>query len=150
MLQRELQVLVLSLLIVVLTAPIALGALYYVKLDKGKLRAGPATSYDILWILPKYYPVEHLATYKKWLAVRIASKTVGWIHSDVLGRGEGAVVILDQVNVRAMPDSNSKKLFSLPKNYTVLILEAKGDWLQIKDQDGAVGWIIKRSVWISK
>jgi len=50
-------------------------------------------------------------------------------------------VTVHKANVRSGPGTNYEVLWSVGKYYPVDIVEASGDWREIRDFEGDVGWI---------
>jgi len=122
----------------------------YVEESKARIRSGPGTEYDVLWEPPRYTPLEYLAKFKDWYAVRDFQRDVGWVHEGSVARGKAAIVTDSKVNVRKSPDAKAATAFVVEKHYLFLIVESKGAWLKIKDIDGEEGWIQDNQVWISR
>lgn len=47
------------------------------------------------------------------------------------------------VNIRAKPTTQSEIAWELINGYPVQVTERKGDWLKVKDFEGALGWVHK-------
>jgi SH3-like domain-containing protein len=146
---RRIVVSTLLLLITSLALPAAAEPLL-VSLKEGRMRSGPATEYQVLWILPKGYPVEGLAKYREWWAVRKASGHVGWMHELSVEKGRGALVTNEKANVRNVPSTDGRLVFSVPKGYLFRILEERDNWYKVKDAEGDEGWIYAPLIWINK
>ncbi|GMT42963.1 MAG: hypothetical protein IEMM0002_1374 [bacterium] len=112
-----------------------------------KIRNGPGTDYTILWKPRLYTPMELLAPYGHWYAVRDVEGDVGWIHDSVSLKKPAAIVTSEYVNVRKSPSTKSRILFQAPKNYTFKIIGTKNGWYKIADPDGDKGWVSKKHVW---
>lgn len=46
-----------------------------------------------------------------------------------------------QVNLRAGPGTDHKRLFQVSRDYPVKVLERRGDWAKVADFEGDKGWI---------
>ncbi|MBF0170044.1 MAG: SH3 domain-containing protein [Nitrospinae bacterium] len=141
---------VLPLLLAALLVPsAALAEPLLVKLKEAKMRSGPATSYDVLWILPKGWPLEGLARYKDWWAVRRETGHVGWLHNDSLEKGKGAVVVNEKANMREGAGTEKKMTYNVPKNYVFKVLDQKENWYKLTDGGAVTGWIYGPLVWVN-
>lgn len=114
---------------------------------EAKIRNGPATSYTVLWNPRLYTPVEVLARYKDWSAVRDVEGDVGWIHDSAVAKNAAAIVTDSLVNVYESADAKSRVVYQAPKNYTFKIEEKKGEWFRVTDPDNDAGWITAKGVW---
>ena len=56
-----------------------------------------------------------------------------------------AVVKIDGVNFRVKPTSRAKVIRGLNKGETVTVLAKEGQWYQIKDRKGKMGWVTSSS-----
>ena len=54
---------------------------------------------------------------------------------------EHAIIFVDSTNVNSAPSNNSTILFSLHSGTKVEIIEKIGNWLNIKIENGNIGWI---------
>jgi SH3-like domain-containing protein len=114
---------------------------------EAKIRNGPGTEYTVLWRPRLYTPLEVLARYKEWYAVRDSEADVGWIHKSGIQKKKGAIITGKYLNVRSDPSLDARILFQAPKNYTFKVVETKKEWYRVKDPDGDEGWVFKKGVW---
>ncbi|MDH5638167.1 MAG: SH3 domain-containing protein [Nitrospinota bacterium] len=121
----------------------------YVEEKKARIRSGPGTGYTILWEAPRYSPLEYLAKYKDWFAVRDFQNDVGWVHKDSVAKGKAAIVIKSKVDIRKDPSVDSPIVFVVEKHYIFRVIRVKGNWLKIRDTDGEQGWIHGKLVWMA-
>ena len=135
-----------------LAAPVSAGwaESIYVEGKSARIRSGPGTNYQILWEAPRYTPLEYLAKYKQWYAVRDYEGDVGWVHQQVIGKGKAAIVTNKKANVRKGPGPSYPIVFTVEKLYRFKVMEEKGDWYKVKDAEGDEGWIFKTLVWVSR
>lgn len=129
---------------------VAWAELIYVEGEWGRIRSGPGTEYQILWEAPRYTPLEYLAKYQDWYAVRDHEGDVGWVHEQVVGKGQAAIVTNPTANVRKGPSTDNPIVFKVEQNYLFKVLETKGPWYKVQDTEGDTGWIYNSLVWVSK
>ncbi|VAX22623.1 hypothetical protein MNBD_NITROSPINAE03-1469 [hydrothermal vent metagenome] len=122
----------------------------YVEKDNARFRSGPGTNYQILWESPRYTPLEYLAKYKGWYAVRDHDGDVAWVNKQVIGKGVAAIVTNKKANVRKGPGTNTRIVFFVEKGYLFKVTGDKNGWLKVKAPDGDEGWVLAKLVWISK
>jgi len=122
----------------------------FVKGAKARLRSGPGTQYQVLWESPKFTPLEYLAKYKDWYAVRDMDGDVAWVSQEVIGKGSAAIVIKKKANIRKGPGTKNPIIFSVEEGYRFKVTGAKGSWYKVKDEDGDEGWVLDKLIWVSR
>jgi uncharacterized protein YgiM (DUF1202 family) len=75
---------VISLLVAVVTAPLAAETTRWVERTKVDIRAGRGSFYEIVETLVKGDQVEILKTEDKWVSVRTKSARTGWVYEAAL------------------------------------------------------------------
>lgn len=138
---------VFALLVIVCTASAVRAETIMVNHKDAKIRNGPGTDYIVLWRPRLYTPLEVLAKYKDWYAVRDTEADVGWIHKSVVSNNKAAIIIGKYLNVRSEPSLDARILYQAPKNYTFKVTDTKGEWYKVKDPEGDEGWIFRKGVW---
>jgi SH3-like domain-containing protein len=111
------------------------------------IRSGPATKYDILWKVEKYYPIFVIKESDSWYYFRDFEDDRGWVHKSLVGKVPAVITNKDLCNIRSGPSTKEKILFSVEKGIPFKILERKGPWLHIEHADGDRGWIHDSLVW---
>lgn len=137
-------------LALVLAAHSAQAEAIYVNMDKAKLRAGPGTSYKVLWEARKYTPLEYLAKYKDWYVARDHQGDVGWIQEQSVSKGVAAIVINKKANIRKGPGQSHPMLFTVEERYLFKVVEEKKEWVKVLGADGDGGWVLKELLWMSR
>jgi len=61
-------------------------------------------------------------------------------------RSDFAVIMVDKVEIRAAPNTDSMELFSLHEGTRVHVLREAAEWLEIRIADGNVGWLPAASI----
>jgi SH3-like domain-containing protein len=116
--------------------------------NRANIRSGPETTYEILWQVERYYPIEVIRKVGQWYFFRDFEGDTGWIKNTIVN--DTLTVITskgDKVNVRNGPGTNYEKVFMVEKGVPFKVLQKKGNWLQIEHADGDKGWIYKGLVW---
>jgi len=111
------------------------------------IRSGPGTTYDILWQIEKFHPIQVLKTSGSWYYFRDFEGDEGWIHSSLVQEISSLITIQNECNIRSGPGSSFPVLFSVGKGIPFKVLGRKGNWFQIQHADGDKGWIYKSLVW---
>lgn len=136
----------LIILIVIYTGTAAADRLTIVA-SLANIRSGPATKYDILWKVEKYYPIFVMKESDSWYYFRDFEDDRGWVHKSLVGKVPAVITKKDLCNIRSGPSTKEKILFSVEKGIPFKILKRKGPWLQIEHADGDQGWIHDSLVW---
>ena len=66
--------------------------------------------------------------------------------SGVASAAERYAVTGTLTNIRSGPGTNHKILYEAEKYYPIVILQKTGNWYQIEDYEGDIGWIFKTLV----
>ncbi len=115
----------------------------------------PAIVYDApsgkaqkTFILSRLHPVEVLVKLDKWVKIRDAENTVGWVESSALGATRTVQISVNSAEIRAMPNANAVIVFDALR---LVVLEATGPavngWLPVRHRDGQTGFVSKSQVW---
>lgn len=137
-------------LLVVLAAGDALAERLAVAKDIANVRSGPGADYEVLWQVEKYMPFEVIDKDKTgtWFYVKDYEGTIGWIQKDLLTKMDTVVAVpKTECNVRSTPDTSAKVVFKAVKGVPFRVLARKGEWVQVRHNDGDEGWIHKTMVW---
>lgn len=76
----------------------------------------------------------------------VAAALLAAAHGD-RGAARQAVVIVPEASVRPGPLAESKVAFTLRDGTEVTVLDAKDDWLQVRDASQRAGWVKRDVAW---
>ena len=138
---------VLTILVMLATAGVAMAERLSVSSKIANIRSGPGTGYDILWKVESYYPILVLKKSGSWINFRDFEGDEAWIHESLVDKQPTVITIKDKCNVRIGPGMDHEVIFSVEKGIPFLILDRQKNWIQIKHTDGDRGWIHKSLVW---
>ena len=100
------------------------------------------------FILSRMHPVEVLVKIDKWVKIRDADNTIGWIESAALGNTRAVQISANTAEIRAMPNPNATIVFEAQR---AVVLETTGPvvngWLPVRHRDGQTGYVSKSQVW---
>ena len=100
------------------------------------------------FILVRQQPVEVLVKLDKWIKIRDADNTVGWVESTAVDPKRHAQVSAAIADIRSMPNPASSLVFEAQR---AVILEITGvatdGWLPVRHRDGQQGFVRKSQVW---
>ncbi len=114
--------------------------------DNVNLRSGPDTTNEVLFKLPKGYPLKVLAIQSKWMKVSDYEGDKGWIFSSLVAKDSYVIVKVKEGNVRSGPGTQHEKVGKVVRDVIVRKIETKGDWVKISDPRLS-GWVHKQLVW---
>jgi SH3-like domain-containing protein len=114
--------------------------------DGVNLRSGPTTSHEILFQLPKGYPLKVLAREKKWLKVSDYEDDKGWIYASLVSGTPYVIVKADEGNVRSGPGTDNDKIGKVVRDVILKKIGTEGDWFQVRHPE-LTGWIYRNLVW---
>jgi len=120
---------------------------YAVSVSIANIRKGPAESYDILWQVEKYYPVQVMEKQGDWYKFKDYEGDQGWIHNSLLDQTDTVIVKKEECNVRQGPGTNFPVAFRAQNGVPFRVINVKGDWVHIRHADGDDGWIYKPLIW---
>ncbi len=79
------------------------------------IRSGPATTYDILWQVQKYYPILVLKKSGPWINFKDFEGDEGWIHRSLIQQTPTVITIKEKCNIRSGPGAQNRILFTVEK-----------------------------------
>jgi SH3-like domain-containing protein len=125
------------------------GALYAAIGDKPAIiYDAPSAKAQKTFILSRMHPVEVLVKLDKWVKIRDADNTIGWIESTALGNTRAVQISANTAEIRAMPNPNATIVFEAQR---LVVLETTGPlvngWLPVRHRDGQTGYVSKSQVW---
>ena len=108
----------------------------------------PSAKAQKTFILSRMHPVEVLVKLDKWVKIRDAGITIGWIESAALGNTRAVQISANTAEIRAMPNPNATIVFEAQR---AVVLETTGPvvngWLPVRHRDGQTGYVSKSQVW---
>lgn len=134
-------------LFVLLAATTAYAERLAVAVPEANVRAGAGESYEVMWKIDKYFPVEVLETKGEWCRFRDYENDEGWIHKSLLKKISSVITKKDRCNIRSGPGTDYRKVFTVDNGIPFRVIKNRGKWLKIRHSDGDEGWIHKSLVW---
>jgi len=111
------------------------------------MRTGPGTQHESLWLLSRGYPLQVLDRNGNWLQVQDFENDKGWVYRPLTAGKPHYVVKSKVVNIRKGPSTKSRVIGKANYGDVLRTLANKGDWAQVRDADGLVGWVARRLLW---
>lgn len=136
-----------TILLLLISGTVASAERLSVKVSVANIRSGPGKSYDILWEVEKYYPLDVYQKSGQWYHFRDFEGDKGWIHKSLLNKVPSVITKKDKCNIRSGPGATFSILFTVEKGVPFRVLQHKGNWIYIQHADGDKGWIHKSLIW---
>ncbi|MBW2513141.1 MAG: SH3 domain-containing protein [Deltaproteobacteria bacterium] len=137
----------LTLVFILATSGLAMAERLSVSSSIANIRSGPGTTYEILWKVENYYPIQVIKKSGSWINFRDFEGDEGWIHTSLVDENPTVITIKDTCNVRTGPGTDHDVIFTVEKGIPFLILDRQKSWIHIQHADGDRGWIHKSLVW---
>ena len=99
--------------------------------DDVNLRSGPATSYEVLWRLPKGYPLKVLSTQGKWYKVTDFEGDKGWIYASLVSARKHVIVKVKEANLRTGPGTSYAKKAKVEREVILRELARRDGWIKV-------------------
>ena len=140
-----------ALVVLVFTVSTVLAAGQYMSVAKDgvNIRSKPVADSEVLWRLPKGFPLEILERKGDWAHVVDSSGDKGWVNIGMLAKDKTVIVRTkaNDANIRVGPGTNYEIVVQAENGVMFAVLEYKGEWIKVKHADGTTGWINKSVVW---
>lgn len=115
----------------------------------------PAIVYDApslkaakIFILARFQPVEVLVKLDKWIKIRDADNTLGWVESGALGDKRFVQVAASVADVRTASSTTATLVFEAQRAVLLEVIGPATDgWLPVRHRDGQSGYVRKNQVW---
>lgn len=106
------------------------------------VRKGPSTDFDKISALPEGSVVVEFQKQDDWIRIRLPDGSMGWVHGNYTRALEDSPVVCtgERVNFRENAGTNYKILRKLREQEVLLMLQKKGDWVQLRDSENTIGW----------
>lgn len=86
----------------------------------------------------------HLFRHKGRVSIIIV--VLALVFTNVVSAADRYAVTADIANIRSGPGTNREILFEAEKYYPLKLLKLSGDWFQVEDFEGDIGWVHKSVV----
>lgn len=109
----------------------------------------PSAKAQKIFVFSRNMPVEVLVKLDKWVKVRDADNTVGWIDAGALGAQRFVQVNTDAAQIRDNANASANVIFEARR---AVLLEVTGPanlqgFLPVRHRDGQSGFVLKSQIW---
>ena len=118
-----------------------------VKADIANIRSGPGLTYDLLWQIEKYHPLQVVQKKDGWFRFKDFEGDEGWIHQTLVDTTPTVIVRVNRCNLRSGPGTQHDIAFTVDKGIPFKVLKTDGRWLQVQHADGDTGWLFNALIW---
>ncbi|PIE58571.1 MAG: hypothetical protein CSA33_02620 [Desulfobulbus propionicus] len=114
--------------------------------DGINMRSGPGEKYEIIFQLPKGYPVKVLSQRDQWYKVEDYEGDKGWIYHSLLSDAAYLIVTVKEGNVRTGPSTKEAKVGSVFRDVILKKVSQQGEWYKVNHPQ-IEGWVHESLVW---
>ena len=118
-----------------------------VAVPTANIRSGPGTTYEIIWKVEKYHPLQIIKKKGAWYNFKDYEGDPGWIHKKLVDNSRCVITNKKNCNIRSGPGTKHNITFTSEKGVPFKIIKKKGNWINIQHSDGDKGWIHNSLVW---
>ena len=111
--------------------------------DETNIRSGPSTKDEILFTVPRGYPIEVERRDGQWTQFRDWQNNTAWVYTPLVSDINTAVITAEKVNIRSSGSLKAQVVTNAEMGEIYRVLGKKGDWVQLGyyDNSSPVGWI---------
>ena len=102
---------------------------------------------QVLAQLSRYTPLELVGSEGEYLKVKDVNGLTGYLHRSLTGKIDCLVINVDLCNIRSGPGTNHPPAFRATRGTGFRIIGKEGDWLNILDAEGRIGWVAQKLTW---
>ena len=111
--------------------------------DETNIRSGPSTKDEILFTVPRGYPIQVERRSGQWTQFRDWQNNTAWVYTPLVSDINTAVITAEKVNIRSSASLKAQVVTNAEMGEIYRVLGKKGDWVQLGyyDNSSPVGWI---------
>ena len=111
--------------------------------DETNIRSGPSPKYELLFTVPRGYPIQVERRSGQWTQFRDWQNNTAWVYTPLVSDINTAVITAEKVNIRSSGSLKSQVVTNAEMGEIYRVLGKKGDWVQLGyyDNSSPVGWI---------
>ena len=111
--------------------------------DDINIRSGPSTQDEVLFTVPRGYPIEVQEPSGEWTRFRDWQGNTAWVSTSLVSDVKTAVILTDRANIRSADATDASVATVAEVGEIYKVLSKKGDWVQLGyyNTGSPVGWI---------
>lgn len=111
--------------------------------DETNIRSGPNLQSEILFTVPRGYPIEVQERSGEWTRFQDWQGNSAWVYSSLVSDVNTAVILVDKANIRSTGATSAAVAAVAEIGEIYKVLSKKGDWVQLGyyNTGSPVGWI---------
>ena len=118
-----------------------------VKKDGVNVRSGPDTRKEVLWEVFKGFPLQVVEHKGEWAQVVDFEGDRGWVYAPLLSDAHTVIIKVSTANMRVGPGKSYEVIATVKYGVVFQPVDADGEWIKVKHEDGTTGWIHKDLLW---
>jgi len=111
------------------------------------IRSAPLLAADVLRSVPPGFPLAVIESQGNWFLVEDFRARRGWVYAALLTELQTVIIKVSKGNLRRGPSLIEEIVAKLDYGTIMVIDETRGDWLQVSNSEGLVGWLHRAVVW---
>jgi uncharacterized protein YgiM (DUF1202 family) len=123
-------------------------ALEYASITAGaNIRSDASLTSEVLRTVAPGYPVAVLEKRVDWILVEDFRGREGWVYASLVTEPETVIIKVFKGNLRSGPSLGDEIIVQLDHGTIMSVLEKKGEWLKVSDNEELTGWLHLMVVW---
>jgi SH3-like domain-containing protein len=111
------------------------------------IRSDPSLAAEVLRSVPPGFPLAIIERQGDWVLVEDFRERRGWVYSTLLADHETVVIRVAKGNLRSGPSLTDEIVAKLDYGTVMLLNETRGEWMQVSNSEGFVGWLHDEVIW---
>ena len=111
------------------------------------IRSEPSLAAEVLRSVPPGFPLAIIERQGDWVLVEDFRERRGWVYSTLLADHETLVIKVGKGNLRSGPSIADDIVVKLDYGTVMLLNETRGEWMQVSNSEGLVGWLHNEVIW---
>ena len=111
------------------------------------IRSEPSLAAEVLRSIPPGFPLAIVERQGDWVLVEDFRERRGWVYSTLLSDPGTVVIKVGKGNLRSGPSLTDEIIAKLDYGTVMFLDETRGEWVQVSNPEGLVGWLHNEVIW---
>jgi len=111
------------------------------------IRSEPSLAAEVVRTVPPGFPLAIIERQDDWVLVEDFRERSGWVYSTLLSDYGTVVIKVGKGNLRSEPRLTADIIAKLDYGMVMFLNEINGEWMQVSNPDGLVGWLHNEVIW---